>query len=140
MDLCLDAPIHKRLEGIRALGAQQIRPLGLEADRLGRPTPPEHNFFGLLVSAGQGRTRWSGSEDEGDANAGSAAARVGNSRDLLCLAEEMSYWDRGVAVSFPGPGLGEPPLLSMGTLDQKRRFLTPFIAPDRPRWACLARS
>jgi acyl-CoA dehydrogenase len=57
---------------------------------------------------------------------------------MLCVAEEMSYWDRGVAVSFPGPGLGEPPLLSMGTEDQKRRFLGPFLEPDRPRWGSFA--
>ena len=50
----------------------------------------------------------------------------------------MSYWDRGVAVSFPGPGLGEPPLISMGTDDQKRRFLSPFIEPDRARWGSFA--
>jgi len=50
----------------------------------------------------------------------------------------MAYWDRGVAVSFPGPGLGEPPLISMGTEDQKRRFLGPFIEPDRQRWGSFA--
>jgi acyl-CoA dehydrogenase len=50
----------------------------------------------------------------------------------------MAYWDRGVAVSFPGPGLGEPPVLSMGTPAQKERFLAPFRAPDRPRWGSFA--
>ena len=140
MQLALEAPIRKRLSGIRALGQSQIRPLGLEADRKGRPTPPDHPFFELLLKAGQGRTRWSGEHAEagaGDA-AGDAPDRVGSSRDILCLAEEMSYWDRGVAVSFPGPGLGDPPLLSMGTPDQKRRFLAPFLEPDRPRWGSFA--
>ncbi len=136
MQLAIDPTTRKRLDGIRALGRSQIRPLGLEADRLGRPTPPDHPFFELLVKAGQGRTRWTGREkaevsrNEGD--------RVGSSRSVLCLAEEMSYWDRGVAVSFPGPGLGEPPLLSMGTPDQKQRFLGPFLEPDRPRWGSFA--
>ena len=136
MQLAIDPTTRKRLDGIRALGRSQIRPLGLEADRLGRPTPPDHPFFELLLKAGQGRTRWTGREkaevsrNEGD--------RVGSSRSVLCLAEEMSYWDRGVAVSFPGPGLGEPPLLSMGTPDQKQRFLGPFLEPDRPRWGSFA--
>ena len=133
MDLAIDAELAKRLEGIRALGRAQIRPLGLEADRLGRPIPPEHAFFETLVRLGQGRTRWSGrDEPEG------ARPAAGSSRSTLCLAEEMSYWDRGVAVAFPGPGLGEPPLLSMGTADQKRRFLGPFLEPDRPRWGSFA--
>jgi acyl-CoA dehydrogenase len=142
MQLAIDAATAGRLEGIRALGRSQMRPLGLEADRLGRPTPPDHPFFELLVKAGQGRTRWSG-DDESDAEAAAAKKLPGESvagttRTVLCLAEEMAYWDRGVAVSFPGPGLGEPPILSMGTADQKRRFLEPFLEPDRPRWGSFA--
>jgi len=136
MQLAIDPATQKRVDGIRALGASQIRPLGLEADRLGRPTPPDHPFFELLLKAGQGRTRWPG-EDTPDPGVDDGP-RAGSSRTVLLLAEEMSYWDRGVAVSFPGPGLGEPPLLSMGTLDQKRRFLGPFIEPDRPRWGSFA--
>jgi len=137
MHLALDAATAQRLEGIRALGRAQIRPLGLEADRLGRPTPPDHPFFQSLVKAGQGRTRWSG-DDEAAAEPTREGERVGTSRTVLCLAEELAYWDRGVAVSFPGPGLGEPPLLSMGTAEQKQRFLGPFLRPDRPRWGSFA--
>ena len=136
MKLAIDDATLKRLEGIRALGQSQMRPLGLEADRLGRPTPPEHPFYELLIKSGQGRTRWSG--EPPDKASAKPAAGVGSSRTLLCLAEEMAYWDRGVAVSFPGPGLGEPPLISMGTEDQKQRFLGPFIEPDRPRWGSFA--
>ena len=136
MQLAVEPPLMQRLEGIRALGRSQIRPLGLEADKAGRPTPADHPFFELLVKIGQGRTRWSGSAEP--AAAGGAEVRVGSSRDVLCLAEEMAYWDRGVAVSFPGPGLGEPPLLSMGSLEQKQHFLGPFLAPDRPRWGSFA--
>ena len=56
----------------------------------------------------------------------------------MLLSEEMAYWDRGVAVSFPGPGLGEPPVFSMGTPEQKERFLARFREPDRPRWGSFA--
>jgi len=136
VDFRIDAATEQRLAGIRALGRAEIRPLGLEADRLGRPVPPDHPFFRKLVSLGLGRTRWSG---DGDARASrGAAAREGSARAALCLAEELAYWDRGVAVSFPGPGLGEPPVLSMGTPEQKERFLGPFREPDRPRWGSFA--
>ena len=104
MDLSLEAPLRERLKGIRALGRGQIRPLGLEADRLGRPTPPDHEFFELLVELGQGRTRWK-PQAEADPQVPKSPKQVGDSRSFLCIAEEMSYWDRGVAVSFPGPGL-----------------------------------
>jgi acyl-CoA dehydrogenase len=136
MDFSIDSATEKRLEAIRQLGRSQIRPLGLEADRLGRPTPPDHPFFATLVKLGMGRTRLSG-DLESQATRG-GKAKVGSSRSVLCLAEEMSYWDRGVAVSFPGPGLGEPAILSMGTPEQKQRFLGPFQSPDRPRWGAFA--
>lgn len=134
MDLTLDPDTERRLRSIAELGRAQLRPLGLEADRLGRPTPPDHPIFSLLVAAGQGRTRW---RPHGGGETG-RRVRVGNSRQALCLAEEMAYWDRGVAVSFPGPGLGEPPVLGMGTEEQQRRFLGPFVEPDRPRWGAFA--
>ncbi len=141
MNLAIDSATLKRLVGIRAMGESQLRPVGLEADRLGRPTPPDHDFFQLLLKVGLGRSRWAGEEaDDSKPKQGerTTSPSVGNSRSMLCVAEEMSYWDRGVAVSFPGPGLGEPPLLSMGTEDQKRRFLGPFLEPDRPRWGSFA--
>jgi acyl-CoA dehydrogenase len=132
VNLDLDDRTRERIRMLSELGEKQVRPLGLEADRLGRPTPPDHPFFEMLVRMGQGRTRWSGKEEE------RRREGPGSSRQTLFLAEEMSYWDRGVAVSFPGPGLGEPPLLAMGTPEQRQRFLGPFLAPDRPRWGSFA--
>ena len=98
--------------------------------------PADHPFYAKLVALGLGRTRWSGDLDLPAARG--APARGGSARAAVCLAEEMAYWDRGVAVSFPGPGLGEPPVLSMGTAEQKERFLGPFRSPDRPRWGSFA--
>jgi acyl-CoA dehydrogenase len=133
MDFRLDDDTRTRLLAIRELGRSELRPLGLEADRLGRPTPPDHPFFQKLVAMGQGRTRWNGKPEAPEARSG-----PGSSRASLVIAEEMAYWDRGVSASFPGPGLGEPSLLSMGTLEQKQRFLGPFLKPERPRWGSFA--
>jgi acyl-CoA dehydrogenase len=55
----------------------------------------------------------------------------------LLSAEEFAYWDRGVGVANPGVGLPEQNVLSMGTEEQKERFLSAFLEPDRPRWACF---
>ncbi len=139
MDLQLDDATRKRVENVRELGRAYIRPLGLEADRLGRPTPPDHDFFEFLLKIGLGRTRWSGEkEPEQPTPQVASVPAVGNSRSVLAIAEEMSYWDRGVAVSLPGPGLAEPPILAMGSHEQKERFLRPFIDPDQPRWGSFA--
>ncbi len=133
MDFTLDDETRARWKVIRELGRTTLRPLGLEADRLGRPTPPDHPFFQRLIETGQGRTRWNGKREAPEAKAG-----PGNTRAQMVIAEEMAYWDRAVSASFPGPGLGEPPLLSMGTFEQKQRFLGPFLVPDRPRWGSFA--
>ncbi|RIK91725.1 MAG: acyl-CoA dehydrogenase [Proteobacteria bacterium] len=151
MNFAIDEALRKRLAGIRELGRTQMRPLGLEADRAGAPVAPDHPFYTLLLSLGLGRTRWLGGELD-DSARGRTAARQhgsgeasssrsggpGSSLTGVLLSEEMAYWDRGVAVSFPGPGLGEPPVLSMGTPEQKERFLAPFRTPDRPRWGSFA--
>jgi acyl-CoA dehydrogenase len=132
MQLSFDSALRERLLRVRELGRRVMRPLGLEADLLGRPVPPEDPFFKQLVQLGLGRTRWSGEDGAGATGAGGGACAV------VALAEEMAYWDRGVAVAFPGPGLGEAPLLALGTPEQRERFLGPFQQPDRPRWAAFA--
>ena len=58
MDFTIEKDAFERLERVRQLGKTHIRPLGLEADRLGRPVPPDHDYFKLLLKTGLGRTRW----------------------------------------------------------------------------------
>jgi len=142
MDFSIDSATQERIEKLTELGREHVRPLGIEADQLGRPTPPDHPYFEKLVGMGYGRTRYKGRKGQGDSTKKSSdkhkAKRMGRSRTSLLLSEQMSYWDRGVAVSAPGPGLGEGAILSMGTEDQKERYLSPFIKLDKPRWGAFA--
>jgi len=132
MDFGIDAATRQRLEHAREIGAREVRPAGLEADRAGAPLPPDHPYFARCIERGEGRTRWAGPEGRKPA----AGPRTGTVETLL-LAEEYAYWDRGVGVANPGPGLPEGNVLALGTEAQKERFLGPFLAPDRPRWACF---
>ena len=142
MDFAIDSTTQQRIEKLQELGREHMRPLGIEADKLGRPTPPEHPYFEKLVGMGYGRTRYKGRKGQDDTPKKGAdknkTKRMGRSRASLLLSEEMSYWDRGVAVSAPGPGLGEGAIISMGTEDQKERYLSPFIKLDKPRWGAFA--
>jgi len=133
MELSIDRAMQRRLEQARELGATEVRPVGLEADRLSRPIPVDHPYFQRCLQRGEGRTRWSGPGGE------SARPRERSSTVLgLLVAEELAYWDRGVGVANPGPNLPEMNVLGLGTDEQKARFLGPFLAPDRPRWASFA--
>ncbi len=143
MDFSIDKDAAERLARVRQLGASHIRPLGIEADRLGRPVPPDHDYFKLLLANGIGRTRWLPPGAKPVARDDARPYEVGMgltgaSRVGIHIAEEQAYWDRGVSTATPGPGMSEPALLSMGTEDQKARFLGPFVNPDKPRWGSFA--
>lgn len=131
MDFALDERVRERIEAAREWGRSHIRPAGLEADRLGKPLPEDHPYFKAAVARGDGRTRWPGP------NAKPSPPPKGIVVLSLLLAEETAYWDRGVIVAGPGPGLPEGNVLAMGTDEQKERFLGPFLELDRPRWACF---
>ncbi|MBI2964355.1 MAG: acyl-CoA dehydrogenase family protein [Deltaproteobacteria bacterium] len=126
----IGAEAGAQLERARELGRRYLRPLGIEADRKREPVPPEHPFFLLAWQQGIGQPI--GVEEPRAAGGPRTAARRG-----VLLAEEMSYWDRGMSVALPGLGLGGPPLLSMGTPEQKERFLAPFRDTTRPHWAAF---
>ncbi|HKA15187.1 MAG TPA: acyl-CoA dehydrogenase family protein [Myxococcota bacterium] len=130
IDFRIDERTRERLADAREWGRSAMRPAGLEADRLSAPLPEGHPYFAKFIERGGGRTRWPGP-------AGAKRERTSVVETLLLL-EELAYWDRGVTVADPGPSLPETNVLAMGTEEQKERYLGPFLAPDRPRWACFA--
>ena len=141
MDLELDATTREAIGTIRALGREYLRPLGMEADRLERPIPPDHELFSMLarggfMARGPRSLDAAGGLDEDGAAAG--PPRTGRAVRNVLVSEEGAYWDRGAMVTLPGPGLGGPPVARMGTPEQQERFLGIFSTRDRPLWAAFA--
>jgi acyl-CoA dehydrogenase len=130
MDFSIDRETLAAVEEVREWGEKEMRPVGLEADRAGAPIPVGHPYFERALARGDGRTRWPGP--------GRSEGRPGSPVRAMLVCEEGAYWDRGVMVANPGPGLPEQSVIGMGTDEQKERYLGPFLAPDRPRWACFA--
>ncbi|MFW6093843.1 MAG: acyl-CoA dehydrogenase family protein, partial [Pseudomonadota bacterium] len=126
MEFRLDAEARAHVEMLRDFGREVIRPLGIERDRAGSPTPPDHPFFKAVLERGLVR----GPEASTSA-LGPAVMRV-------ISGQELAYWDRGVSSSLPGPGMGAGPVSSMGTPEQKERLLAPFRDMTEPRWAAFA--
>jgi acyl-CoA dehydrogenase len=133
IDFGIDERTRERLADAREWGRAAMRPAGLEADRLSAPLPVDHPYFAKVIERGGGRTRW-----PGPPGAKREPREPTSVVQTLLLLEELAYWDRGVTVADPGPGLPETNVLAMGTEAQKERFLGPFLAPDHPRWACFA--
>jgi len=131
VDFSLDQETRDGLEELRIWGREQVRPVGIEADREARPIPVGHAYFDRCLERGDGRTHWRPTD------APKSRKRISMLLRLL-MAEEFAYWDRGVMIAGPGPGLPELSVIGTGTDEQRERFLGPFVNPDRPRWACFA--
>jgi acyl-CoA dehydrogenase len=119
----------------RTMGKEFLRPLGMAADAKGHPHPADHPFYQQVASMGFMERRLKlGQENE----KGEPVSERWVARGAVAMLEEASYWDRGMAVSLPGPGLGGPPIMTLGTPEQKKRFLDPFYDRSRPRWGAFA--
>ena len=108
MDFEIDKGIQGAIEMVRQRGRTEMRPIGLEADRLGRPIPVDDPYFARVIERGEGRTRWrrpSGKEKKKEKKGGPRRSRV--TVMSLLMVEELAYWDRGVMVANPGVGLPE---------------------------------
>jgi len=129
-------PLPDHLEEVHAkarwMGQTHLRPLGLAADAQGGPHPPDHPFYQWYADSGL-MSASAEADLTGDRHAGDRWA----SRRMVLTMEEHAYWDRGMAVSLPGPGLGGPTVMAIGTPAQQEQFLHPFLDRSRPRWAAF---
>ncbi len=134
MNFEIDPGFENLRQMIRMLGRERLRPLGLEADAQGGALSPEHPFFQEVLDMGLtggflGKTPKERPDDDGRPRR--------TIRRAVVMAEEAAYWDRGMATSLPGPGLGGAPVMLMGTPEQKGRWLAPFKDRTRPRWSAF---
>ena len=127
----LDPRTQELLEEVRALGSTHIRPMGLEADRTATPPPVDSEFYVICTRKGGIVSRLIGDEE------GPTALEWKPVRNFL-VGEETAYWDRGVALSLPGPGLGGSALRTTATPEQRERFLQVFTDRSTPRWGAMA--
>ena len=132
----LDRRTRRMVDEVRELGRTYMRPMGLESDRTGDPPPADHPFY-LICSRKGGLVSREIGEDEQEHEPSQAALAWRPLRALL-TNEEAAYWDRGVALSLPGPGLGGAALRSMATPEQSTRFLAVFTDRSRAHWGAMA--
>jgi acyl-CoA dehydrogenase len=133
----IDRVTREQVGEVRELGREYMRPMGLESDRTAMPPPVDHPFYLICSRQGGLVSREIGEGEEAGGDDGREGLAWRPMRALL-TSEESAYWDRGVALSLPGPGLGGAALRSTATPEQRERFLRPFADHSRPHWAAMA--
>lgn len=122
---------HQIREMTHWFAENEMRPISLEADRLGF-VPDDWlekvNQLGIHLNT----SSISSKNESGN----KGREREGN-RMAVIATEELAWGDPAIALSLPGAGLGGPPIQSSGTNEQKERFLTIFTN-DTPRWGAYA--
>lgn len=116
---------------VRFFAKSELRPKALEFDRNG----VSDAFIGKVNKMGIGAgavPKEMGGDDAGEKSDSKGASQ--SNRLGVIAAEEMAWGDPGVILSFPGPGLGGPPVAITGTPEQKERCFSIFGKDKEPAW------
>jgi acyl-CoA dehydrogenase len=138
IDFELDPFLAQIREMVHWFAVNEVRPRAIEADRKGGVSDDFiRKVVQLGLSAG-GTPKEFGGEGEGLGEKKDRSGHRTAGRLSVIGAEEMAFGDPGVILTFPGPGLGGPPVALTGTPEQKKRFFSIFKDPEVPRWGAYA--
>lgn len=127
----IDFTLSKAQEAFRdyahQVAVEEMRPISLECDRTEKI--PESFFWNMQ------KRFWGGSA----AQVRMQAREEENQENVLSMfsQEEMAWGDAALATAIPGPGLAAPPILSQGTPEQQRQFLSIYM-DGQLHWGALA--
>ncbi|MFQ5457450.1 MAG: acyl-CoA dehydrogenase family protein, partial [Myxococcota bacterium] len=122
-------------EMLHWFAANEMRPIALEADRTGKiPLAFFKKTMEMGLAGGAGGDMDAAGEKEEGKKGESQSNRIG------CIgAEELSWGDPALILTFPGPGLGGPPVKFTGTKDQQERAFRVFREDkENPHWGAYA--
>jgi len=113
----------------------KMRPISLQADKEGDvPRGFLMEVTNMGISAGNPLL--------GEAEAGEtvkdARGKSQKGRTSIIASEELTWGDPALVITFPGAGLGAPPIKVIGTGEQKERFFNVFKDRSEPRWGAYA--
>ena len=132
MDFSLSEAAIKRKELMHFAAEGLMRPISRQYDEEEHTDP--WDFFNAM---------WEASKSNAEATSITGSGKKsknGRSESTLLAAiqiEELAWGDAGLYLSIPNPGLGGAAVNSVGTPEQKERFLKSF-SEGKPRWAAMA--
>src|SRR5438876_10687402 len=128
IDFTLSKSQQEAQDYAHQVALEEMRPISLECDRT--ENIPESFFWNM-----QGRF-WAGAAGQARTQAQEEEEKQANVLSMLSQ-EEMAWGDAALATAIPGPGLAAPPILSQGTAEQQRKFLSLYM-DGQLHWGALA--
>ena len=134
----IDFELSPKIKGVqkmlRLFAEQAMRPQARKYDEEEHEKPWDlmtmvHSFMkgGVGGAMGGGEKKEEGGEKK----------RRENQLNTAITVEEIFYGDAGLALAFPGQGLGGAAVQATGTPEQKEQFLARFSG-DKPTWGAMA--
>ena len=134
----IDFELSPKIKGVqkmlRLFAEQAMRPQARKYDEEEHEKPWDlmtmvHSFMkgGVGGAMGGGEKKEEGGEKK----------RRENQLNTAITVEEIFYGDAGLALAFPGQGLGGAAVQATGTPEQKEQFLSRFSG-DKPTWGAMA--
>lgn len=137
----IDFELSPRLKStqkmLRAFAEQAIRPQARKYDEEEHEKPWDLlNMVHGFMKGGVGGALGGGDKKEGEKKEGEKKRSEANLMTAVTV-EEIFYGDAGIALAFPGQGLGGAAVQATGTPEQKEKFLARFKG-DKPVWGAMA--
>ena len=137
----IDFELSPRLKGtqkmLRAFAEQALRPQARKYDEEEHEKPIDlitmvHGFMKGGVGGAMG-----GEKKKEEGGEKKEKKRSEAQLTTMITVEEIFYGDAGIALAFPGQGLGGAAVQATGTPEQKEKFLARFSG-DKPVWGAMA--
>lgn len=135
IDFELTEDQKKIREFLHSFAKNYMRPISLKADKEGNVP---RDFLIKVMELGISTGDVFLGEDETEDSFEDKKGRSQTARISMIASEELSWGDPALIISFPGPGLGAPPVNMLGTPEQKNRFFEIFNDKSEPRWGAYA--
>ena len=136
IDFTVDGVLKNIRDMARWFAQNELRPRALKADR---ECKVDDDFILMVHKMGiaAGGSQLPAGLVGGSGGGGEHREKITN-RAQIVGAEELASGDAAAVTSFPGPGLGGPPVQFTGTKEQQERFFSIFKQDQPPRWGAYA--
>ncbi len=136
--MAIDFELSPKIKGtqkmLRMFAEQAVRPQARKYDEEEHEKPADllNMVHGFMKGGVGGAMSGSGKKEEGDEK-----KRSERQLTTAVTVEEIFWGDAGIALAFPGQGLGGAAVQATGTPEQKEQFLDRFSG-DKPVWGAMA--